>query len=157
MTDYDGYTLYNPSFGFNSFSTAEIDEATSTSITQLTPSLYTTAEIDEATATTISQLTPSLFTTAEIDEATATVVSQLTPSLFTSQDLDELASTSFVKTYKQVIKKPQYQLRACDSGLTAPGYVYWSSYSFDYTDAPTPIGSYTILSIVDIKMVTTLV
>ena len=40
-----------------------------------------------------------------------------------------------------------YLLRAQDSGLVSPGYVTWTSTSADFSDAPTPTGTYSDLTI----------
>jgi hypothetical protein len=42
-----------------------------------------------------------------------------------------------------------YYLRAQDSGLAFPGYVYWYSYNLDYFNAPTPSGVYSDLIIIN--------
>jgi hypothetical protein len=137
MTDYDGYYIVGPTFSpFSLGLTRDLDEI------DITIPDYTGFQITVGTADALDEID---ITVPDYTGFQITVGQAIT--------LDEIKANQIVKNLGTLKQVPYYSLRAQDSGLTLPGFVFWSSYNYDLTDSPLPTGTYSNLSILEINIV----
>lgn len=167
MANYDGYVVNYPNIDFDLLGASQsLDEVVTIFPNVDVPLLGASLAVDEVSVLLTNPQTTSIIgASAELDsipEITAIVTNpQLTFIIGASTELDsvpEIPAEIIFNTGTSIIKKiPFYNMRAQDSGLTSPGFVYWSNYTADYLNSPTPVGTLSNLCILDIKMVSSLV